>query len=409
MREKIVRLSIAKQIVNELKQQGKKVVFTNGCFDILHIGHLRYLEEARELGDCLIVGLNTDDSIRQLKGSERPFVNEFERAEMLSGFGCVDYVVLFNELTADNIISKIEPDIYTKGGDIAADQIPEAETVKKYGGKIVVLSKTEGKSTTKLVSQVRNIASDINVRSERKDRIAGLIPARLAATRLPNKPLLDIAGKPMIQWVYEHALEADLLDEVLVATPDEEIFQCVESFGGKAIMTSPLHKSGTDRLAEAARKISANIIINIQGDEPLLESSTINMLAEAMLSEPNVPMASLMCKISDPREEEDASVVKVVVDAKQMALYFSRSKIPYQRCETSAVVNKHIGVYAYRLDFLLAYANMEQTPLEIAESLEQLRALENGCKIKMVETSFSPTSVDTHDDLLYVKNILENR
>lgn len=409
MREKIVRRSVAKKAIEEMKQQGKTIVFTNGCFDILHIGHLRYLEEARKLGDCLVVGLNTDDSVRRLKGPERPFVNEFERAEMLSGFNCVDYVVLFNELTADSIIEELKPDIYVKGGDIPADQIPEAETVRKHGGQIMVLSKTEGKSTTNLVSQVRNVAGLTDVRSGRIDKIVGIIPARLAATRLPNKPLLDIAGKPMIQWVYEHACECKLLDDVVVATPDEEIKKCVESFGGKAIMTSSRHKSGTDRLAEAARKVQANIIVNIQGDEPLLEPSAVDMLAEVMLRDPSLPMASLMTKILDPKEEDNPSVVKVVTDIRGLALYFSRSKIPYTRHSAHASVYKHIGIYAYRLEFLLCYANMGQTPLEKTESLEQLRALENGYKIKMVETVFSPISVDTPDDLKAVKGVLENK
>lgn len=407
MREKIVRLSNAKKITEDLRQQGKKIVFTNGCFDILHIGHLRYLEEARELGDCLIIGLNTDDSIRQLKGAERPFVNEFERAEMLSGFQCVDYVVLFDETTASSIIDDLKPNVYAKGGDVSIDSIPEADSVNRCGGEIVVLSKTEGKSTTKLVSQVRCVPESVDVRADRRERIVGLIPARLAATRLPNKPLLDIAGKPMIQWVYEHALESEMLDEVIVATPDQEIFDCVESFGGKAIMTSASHRSGTDRLAEAARKITADIIVNIQGDEPLLDPNAINMLAEAMLRDADLPMASLMCPISQPSEEVEPSVVKVVTDGKKNALYFSRSRIPYPRDNSVSRTMKHIGIYAYRLHFLLTYANLEPTTLEKTESLEQLRALENGYRIKMVETSFSPTSVDTPADLEYVRNILE--
>ena len=246
MTSKIVRRSVLKRILDELRQDGKKIVFTNGCFDILHIGHLRHLEEARALGDCLVVGLNTDDSVCQLKGPERPFVSEFERAEMLAGFECVDYVTLFSELTAINLIRELRPHIYVKGGDYTSlDQIPEADTVQSCGGEIVILPKVEGKSTTRLVSQLRDVPSAEERPEIRGDRTIGIIPARLAATRLPNKPLLDIAGKPMIQWVYERAQGAGLLDDVMVATPDDEIRRCVESFGGKAVITSPEHCSGT--------------------------------------------------------------------------------------------------------------------------------------------------------------------
>ena len=405
MKTKIVRRSVLRTILGELRQSGKRIVFTNGCFDILHIGHLRYLEEARGLGDLLVVGLNTDDSTRLLKGPDRPFVPEFERAEMLSGFECVDYVALFNEPTAIALIEQLRPDIYVKGGDYTSlDQIPEAKTVQAYGGEIVIVPETKDKSTTELVSQVRALTNDRP--RDGSCRCAGIIPARLAATRLPNKPLLDIAGKPMIQWVYERARAASLLDEVMVATPDEEIFQAVEAFGGKAVMTSPAHRSGTDRLAEVARTLDADVIVNIQGDEPLLDPRAIDLLARTMIDSPDIPMGSLMCPLADVYEENDPVVVKVVTDAEGMALYFSRSRIPFPRDPDAAQARKHIGIYAYRRDFLIAYSEMEPTPLERAESLEQLRALENGFRIKMVETDFSPTSVDTPEDLDAVRRIL---
>ena len=392
-----------KGILDELRHNGKTVVFTNGCFDILHIGHLRYLQEAKALGDCLVVGLNTDDSVRQLKGPDRPFVPEFERAEMLAGFQCVDYVVLFSEVTAINLIKELRPSIYVKGGDYTAlDQIPETETVQSIGGEIVIVPKIEGKSTTRLVSQVRSLS---NGPRRPAGRTIGIIPARLAATRLPNKPLLDIAGKPMVQWVYERAKCAKLLDDVLVATPDEEIFACVESFGGKAVMTSAAHRSGTDRLAEAAEYLDADLILNIQGDEPLLDPGTVDALIEAMMRYPDVPMGSLMCPL-EAEEEDNPAVVKVVTDQEGFALYFSRARIPYPKDREAADPRKHIGIYAYRRDFLLAFPNMPPTPLEQAESLEQLRALENGYKIMMVETAFSPTSVDTQEDLDRVRRIL---
>jgi len=402
MKTKIVRRSVLKGILDEQRHAGKTIVFTNGCFDILHIGHLRYLQEAKALGDCLVVGLNTDESVRELKGPDRPFVSEFERAEMLAGFQCVDYVVLFSEVTAINLIKELRPSIYVKGGDYTdLSQIPETETVQSIGAEIVIVPKTEGKSTTRLVSQVRSIERS----GSATGKTIGIIPARLAATRLPNKPLLDIAGKPMVQWVYERAKSARMLDDVLVATPDEEIFARVESFGGKAVMTSPAHRSGTDRLAEAAESLDADLILNIQGDEPLLDPGSVDALAEAMMRYPDVPMGSLMCRL-ETEEEDNPAVVKVVTDQQGFALYFSRAGIPYPRDREAAEPRKHIGIYAYRRDFLLAFPNMPQTPLETAESLEQLRALENGYKIMMVETAFSPTSVDTQEDLEHVRKIL---
>lgn len=236
--------------------------------------------------------------------------------------------------------------------------------------------------------------------------VIGIIPARLAATRLPNKPLLDILGKPMIQWVYERALSAETLDDVMVATPDPEIAQCVQSFGGRAIMTSHEHRSGTDRLAEAALGLSAELIVNIQGDEPLLDPAAVDALVRTMIESPDVQMGSLMCPLTEEGEEEDPAVVKVVTDQRGFALYFSRARIPYPRHPEAARWTKHIGIYAYRREFLLTFSKLEPTPLEKAESLEQLRALENGYRIKMVETSFSPTSVDTPEDLERVREIL---
>ncbi len=246
----------------------------------------------------------------------------------------------------------------------------------------------------------------MNSETVQRTRCVGIIPARLAATRLPNKPLLDICGKPMIQWVYERAQAASLLDEVMVATPDEQIFDAVEAFGGKAVMTSAAHRSGTDRLAEVARTLETDVIVNIQGDEPLLDPKAIDLLTQTMIESPDVPMGSMMCPISDEHEENDPAVVKVVTDRNGLALYFSRSRIPYPRHAEAAQACKHIGIYAYRRDFLIAYSEMEPTPLEQAESLEQLRALENGFRIKMVQTDFSPTSVDTPEDLERVRRIL---
>ncbi|MBP6962867.1 MAG: 3-deoxy-manno-octulosonate cytidylyltransferase [Armatimonadetes bacterium] len=407
---KIVRRSVLKGLLDEMRGQGKRIVFTNGCFDILHVGHLRYLQEARSLGDCLVVGVNTDESVRQIKGPDRPLVSEFDRAELLTGLKCVDYVTLFCEETPCSLIDELRPDIHAKGGDYRADDLPEAEIVKSYGGEVRILPEVEGKSTTNLVKRMHSAmpGREGQCRPDVAGRAAvGIIPARLAATRLPNKPLLDIAGKPMIQWVYEHASEARSLTEVLVATPDEEIFRAVEAFGGKAVITSAEHLSGTDRLAEAAQSPAcpdADVIVNIQGDEPLLDPAAIDLLAEAILADPTVPMASLMCPLQND-EADDPAVVKVVTDPRGFALYFSRARIPYPRQPAESW--KHIGVYAYTRDFLLEFPMLCPTPLEQAESLEQLRALENGYPIRMVATDFAPTSVDTPDDLEKVRAALE--
>lgn len=248
----------------------------------------------------------------------------------------------------------------------------------------------------------------MNRRAAEPQRVIGIIPARLAAVRLPNKPLLDIAGKPMIQWVWEQAKKVTLLDDLLVATPDEAILQAVEAFGGCAVVTSHAHRSGTDRLAEAAANLDADIIVNIQGDEPLLDPRTIEKAIGPLLADLELPMVSLMCPCP-PEERDNPATVKVVCDCHQNALYFSRARIPHPRNEEAVPVMQHIGLYAYRREFLLTYAQMEPTPLEKTEGLEQLRVLENGYTIRMVAVEQAPLSVDTPDDLRRVREIFAAR
>lgn len=232
-----------------------------------------------------------------------------------------------------------------------------------------------------------------------------VIPARYSSTRLPGKPLLDIAGKPMIEHVYRQAQKAKLIDEVVVATDDKRIFAAVEGFGGKAVMTSDKHLSGTDRLAEVAQVYeNFDIIINVQGDEPLIDPQIIDDLCQNMLNETVVDMATAKTLMHED-EYNNPAAVKVVTDAKGYALYFSRSIIPYPRNRENFKAYKHIGIYAYRRDFLLAFAAMPQGSLEKAESLEQLRALENGSKIKVIETDFAAVGVDTEEDLQRVRAI----
>ncbi len=244
-----------------------------------------------------------------------------------------------------------------------------------------------------------------------KMTVEAFIPARYASTRLHGKPLADIGGKPMIEWVCERATNASLVEAVTVATDDERIFKVVTAFGGRAVMTSDRHRSGTDRIAEAAAKSAADIIVNVQGDEPLIEPDMIDAAIRPMLEDPDL----LMCTLKTPIEVEEEYLsphsVKVVTDSSGYALYFSRSPIPNHKAFGDAYATvepfKHIGLYVYRRDFLLKLASLSQTPLERIEKLEQLRALENGYRIRVVETPFSPISVDTEEDLLKVRHLVE--
>ncbi|HWR05914.1 3-deoxy-manno-octulosonate cytidylyltransferase [Sporomusa sp.] len=230
-----------------------------------------------------------------------------------------------------------------------------------------------------------------------------VIPARYSSTRLPGKPLAMIAGKPMIQRVYERAKLAKRPETVLVATDHELVYDAIKEFGGEVLMTSPDHPTGTDRLAEVAEQYpDIDIIINVQGDEPLIEPEVIDLLASAFDNSPELNMATLMTEMAKD-EYNLPSAVKVVVSLDGYALYFSRSLIPFPRNNKlpggPLPVYKHIGIYAYRRDFLLNYAALQPTPLELTESLEQLRALEHGFKIKVLKTDFKSIGVDTPEEL----------
>ncbi len=232
-----------------------------------------------------------------------------------------------------------------------------------------------------------------------------VIPARYASTRLPGKPLKDIAGKPMICRVYDRASKAARVSTALVATDDERILMAVVQNGGKAVMTRKDHPTGTDRLAEVAEKYpNVDLIINVQGDEPLIEPELIDELAAAFDDDADLQMATVCTEITDEEEAKNPNNVKVVMDKQGYALYFSRSLLPYPR-HTGTPVYKHIGIYAYKRDFLLQYAKMAETPLEHAESLEQLRALENGYRIKVIKTPYCFVGVDTAEDLAKVNEI----
>ena len=231
-------------------------------------------------------------------------------------------------------------------------------------------------------------------------KIIGIIPARYKSTRLEGKPLADIDGKPMIQHVYERASKSKKLDDLLVATDDQRIIDAVNKFGGKAVLTSEKHPSGSDRVAEVAKKLDADIVVNVQGDEPFINPEMIDEVVEPFENK-SLLMATLMHEVLDESDFENPNVVKVVVDREGFALYFSRSLIPYPRNRIDFHVYEHIGLYSYRKDFLLKLTKLPPTPLERIESLEQLRALENGYKIKVILTrkEYIPLSIDTEEDL----------
>jgi len=243
----------------------------------------------------------------------------------------------------------------------------------------------------------------------KKQKIIGIIPARYGSSRFYGKVLAEIAGKPMIQWVYEHAKSSVILDDLFVAVDDVRVLEYVQGFGGKAIMTKPDHESGTDRIAEAVENIDADIVVNIQGDQPIFDSIMIDEAVAPMLEDTSIKMSTLKTEICK-EDYADPDVVKVVVDEKDFALYFSRSLIPYSRDKTEIKVYEHVGLYAYRKNFLLIISKLPQTYLEKLEMLEQLRVLEKGYKIKVVETKcdrISCISVDTKEDLFKVERLIK--
>jgi len=238
------------------------------------------------------------------------------------------------------------------------------------------------------------------------DRCVIVIPARYASTRLPGKPLADIAGKPMIQHVVERAREVPGMDAVVVATDDARVAEAVRAFGGQVVMTSPDHPSGTDRLVEVMGQLSADIYINLQGDEPLVRPGDVSRLALGMRTDASVGVGTL-CHPIDAAEAQNPNVVKVVVNLAGDALYFSRSAVPYVRQGPPAPVAwRHLGLYVYRRETLLRLAKLPPTPLEQAEGLEQLRALEHGIRLHTVAVAAAAPSVDTPDDLARVRALM---
>ncbi len=245
-------------------------------------------------------------------------------------------------------------------------------------------------------------------------KITAVIPARYASVRFPGKALAEIGGRPMIQHVYQRTAQSKLVDRVIVATDDSRIADAVSAFGGEVVMTSAGHETGTDRLAEVATGLDSDIIVNVQGDEPLIDPAIIDLALQPFLEEDDLQMSTVKTRIKCLHDFLSPNVVKVVTDHRGNALYFSRSPLPFFRdkwkdlkdesfCCGKLLCFKHVGLYVYRRDFLLKFASMPATFLEISEKLEQLRAIENGVKIRVVETEFESIGVDTPDDLLKVQ------
>jgi len=239
-------------------------------------------------------------------------------------------------------------------------------------------------------------------------RILGVIPARYASSRFPGKALVPIAGKSMLEHVWERASAARYLTEIVIATDDERIREAAVKFGARVKMTRADHASGTDRAAEVASASTAQLVVNIQGDEPLIDPAAIDAAILGMLDDEDAVMGTLKKRIERVEEIANPNVVKVVTDARGNAIYFSRSPIPFVRDSGESVVCfKHIGLYVYQRDFLLRYPDLPAGPLEKAERLEQLRALENGHRIRVVETEYESLGVDTPEDWERVSSLYE--
>jgi 3-deoxy-manno-octulosonate cytidylyltransferase (CMP-KDO synthetase) len=243
-------------------------------------------------------------------------------------------------------------------------------------------------------------------------KVLAVIPARYASQRFPGKPLAPIAGKPMIQYVVERVRRAGQVSQVVVATEDVRIKTAVEAFGGEAVMTRADHHTGTDRVAEVATHVKAEIYVNVQGDEPLIDPGTVDALIEAMLEEDSVQLATPCTAIAHPNDIMDPNIVKVVRDFESNALYFSRAPVPWVRDSAETVTArhwKHLGLYGFRRDALLEFPTLPPGELEHLEQLEQLRWLENGFRIRVVETDYDAISVDVPSDVPRVEKLLSER
>jgi len=389
-------------LVEDLKRRGQRVIFTNGCFDVLHAGHVALLEQARALGDFLVVGLNSDASVRRLKGPSRPIHDEGARASVLSALRPVDAVVIFDENTPVETIAALRPSIHVKGGDYDPESLPETPVVRAGGGAVVILPLVDGYSTTRAVTLSA-------AKPPAPARI--VIPARFGSTRFPGKPLAELGGKPVIVRVVEAALQTSAERPILVATDDGRIFAAVERAFPRdqalPVMTSPNCHTGTDRIAEVVRGYLLNpdaearsVVVNLQGDEPFVAAEHVTRLIDTMRADPALRMATLATPVTVEEQIGDPNVVKVTLDARGRALYFSRATIPYDREQSGVLPLRHLGIYAYEANWLLEMAALPPSPLEEIEKLEQLRALEHGVEIGVaVVENVVPIAIDTPADL----------
>ncbi len=382
----------------------QKIVFTNGCFDILHAGHIALLQHAKSLGDVLVVGLNSDASAKRLKGESRPIHDQNQRAAVLQSLRCVDAVTVFEDDTPIETIRALRPTIHVKGGDYDAETLPETSVVRESGGEVVIVPFIEGLSSSNALEKMKPTAHVI-------------IPARYGSTRFPGKPLAMLDGKTVVRRVVEAALQSCAARPILVATDDDRI--AAEISANFAIadaaprMTSADCHTGTDRLAEVARAQfrgdERRIIVNVQGDEPFVDPTHIDALIEMMTRETELKMATLVTPLN-AEQTDDPNVVKAVVSARNRALYFSRAAVPFDRDGTGAPRLRHLGVYAYEANWLLEMAALAPSRLEEIEKLEQLRALEAGIEIGVVRVeNVVPIAIDTPQDLERAAQFLKRR
>jgi len=252
-----------------------------------------------------------------------------------------------------------------------------------------------------------NVPENIKMK---KNKVLIVIPSRIGSTRLPGKPLIEINGKPLIQYVYEGALQSKLANKLVVATDSKKILKCVQGFGGEAILTSPKHKTGSDRVAEVVKKMPEyNIIINVQGDMPFVNGKLVDILIKPLIEKKDVQMAALKSKIKNKNDLLNPSITKVVTDRNNFALYYTRTVIPYNMSNSNIIYYKNKGIYGFKRDFLLKYVRLPQGNLEKAESLEQLRSLEYGHKIYVVETDIETFDVNVPEDVGIIEKEIKKR
>lgn len=374
--------------VADCRSRQARIVFTNGCFDILHAGHIFLLRQARSHGDVLVVGLNSDESVRKNKGPSRPINSAEDRKCILEALRFVDRVEIFEERTPLNLIRRIRPDVLVKGADYRKEEIVGAREVEGWGGKVVRGKLLPGRSTTDMLQAASENRTDrASENGKRSERVVAVIPARFASKRFPGKMLAPLGGKPLIRVVAENVKRMGFFDDVIVAVDDEKIAKAAKEAGVKVCMTRDDLPSGTDRIASALRGTDASIVVNVQGDEPFLKREAVEKVIEELRKDSRADMGTLAERLEDEELARNPNITKVVMDEKGFALYFSRVPIPYRRDREAPrprVYYKHVGLYVFRRSVLEEFSRWKVGRLEREEKLEQLRFLEQGKRIKVV-------------------------